>query len=102
MVMSFCAVFFPRGVLDEILNLIESRKENPQKLTQLSSRSQFLRSFLPTLIWDQHISEFPSKTNGTVEILRRDLSFAAYEILGKPKLEYIIYRYPNPNSDLAG
>ena len=45
--------FFQRGVLDEILNLIESvsegfssysskgksRKENPQKLTQLSSRS---------------------------------------------------------------
>ena len=24
MMVSFCAVFFPRGVLDEILNLIES------------------------------------------------------------------------------
>ena len=24
MMLSFCAVFFPRGVLDEILNLIES------------------------------------------------------------------------------
>ena len=39
MMVSFCAVLFSRGVLDEILNLIESRKENPQKLTQLSSRS---------------------------------------------------------------
>ena len=27
MVMSFCAVLFPRGVLDEILNLIESVSE---------------------------------------------------------------------------
>ena len=28
MVMSFCAVLFPRGVLDEILNLIESVSED--------------------------------------------------------------------------
>ena len=28
MVMSFCAVFFPRGVLDEILNLTESVSED--------------------------------------------------------------------------
>ena len=27
MMVSFCAVFFPRGVLDEILNLIESVSE---------------------------------------------------------------------------
>ena len=27
MVVSFCAVLFPRGVLDEILNLIESVSE---------------------------------------------------------------------------
>ena len=27
MVLSFCAVLFPRGVLDEILNLIESVSE---------------------------------------------------------------------------
>ena len=27
MVMSFCAVLFPRGVFDEILNLIESVSE---------------------------------------------------------------------------
>ena len=36
---SFCAVVFPLDVLDEIWDLVESRKENPQKLTQLSSRS---------------------------------------------------------------
>ena len=28
MVLSFCAVLFPRGVLDEILNLIESVSED--------------------------------------------------------------------------
>ena len=28
MVMSFCAVLFPRGVLDEILNVIESASED--------------------------------------------------------------------------
>ena len=27
MVMSFCAVLFPKGILDEILNLIESVSE---------------------------------------------------------------------------
>ena len=42
------------------------------------------------LSWDQYISEFTSKAVGTIEILRRDLSFAlrytrtaAYEILVK-------------------
>ena len=52
MMVSFVLSFFPRDVLDEILNLIESvsedfpsysycksRKGNPQKLTQLSSSS---------------------------------------------------------------
>ena len=54
MMVSFVLSFFPRDVLDEILKLIESvsedfpsystlswksRKENPQKPTQLSSRS---------------------------------------------------------------
>ena len=42
----FVLYFYPLDVLDEIWDLIESRKENPQKLTQLS---WFLRVFLPTL-----------------------------------------------------
>ena len=42
--------FYPLDVLDEIWDLIESRKENPQKLTQLS---WFLRVFQPTLAVNQ-------------------------------------------------
>ena len=37
--------FFPRGVLDEILNLIESVSE---EFPSYSYLSQFLRVFLPT------------------------------------------------------
>ena len=37
MVMSFCAVLFPRGVLDEILNLIESVSEDfPSSFVEVS------------------------------------------------------------------
>ena len=61
-------------------------------------------------ILDQHRSKFTSKAIGTIEILRRGLSFAlaetkaaAYELLVEPKLEYIIYSTsPSLNSDLAG
>ena len=37
MVMSFCAVLFPRGVLDEILNLIESVSEGFPSYSSLIS-----------------------------------------------------------------
>ena len=40
MVMSFCAVLFPRGVLDEILNLIESVSEEfPSYSRNIRSRT---------------------------------------------------------------
>ena len=60
-------------------------------------------------ILDQHISKFTSKATGTIEILRRDLSFAlaetkaaAYELLVEPKLEYIIYpKSLSLNSDFS-
>ena len=47
MMVSFCAVFFPRGVLDEILNLIESVSEG------FPSYSYFIkRLFLYTKIFN--------------------------------------------------
>ena len=46
MMVSFVLSFFPRDVLDEILNLIESVSEDFPSYSYLS---QFLRVFLPTL-----------------------------------------------------
>ena len=38
MMVSFCAVLFPRGVLDEILNLIESVSEGVPSYSQYTLR----------------------------------------------------------------
>ena len=48
MMVSFCVVFFPRGVLDEILNLIESAYEGfPSYFSHgaLYGRVKFKRMF---------------------------------------------------------
>ena len=45
MVMSFCAVLFPRGVLDEILSLIESVSEDFPSYSYYSYKYNLNRSF---------------------------------------------------------
>ena len=45
MMVSFCAVLFPRGVLDEILNLIESVAEGfPSYFYYIFKYYEYLRS----------------------------------------------------------
>ena len=53
MVMSFCAVLFQRGVLDEILNLIESVSEEFPSYSHINRKALFVNRIS---IWEWNLA----------------------------------------------
>ena len=104
--------FFPRGVLDEILNLIESVSEefpsysfktpietkyflHDTELDNVSSAKYLGVTISDDPSWSTHIDNITRSANQTLGFLKRnirvhnkDLKSIAYKTLVRPQLEY--------------